>query len=1171
MRYHFRECALDTERHELRRAGELVPVRPRVFGLLVHLIENRDRAIPKSELFHRLWPKRVVSDATLNSCVKELRSAVGDSGEAQRVVQTIHGHGFRFVAGVEADALALPAAPISRAAPQKPAESLPQEYKHVSVLVCSIADSESHARRLGPESMDALMQDFLARARRTVERFGGTVSEWTSDGFVALFGAPAALEDHSRRAVQSALQLQSMLAGQALQCGRGDAAPVLARMGMDTGTIVVGRLAADADRLFTAAGETTQRAARLHQTAAPGELLASEASFRLLESEICARQVESIDGAPVYRIDRITLQRGGVPQRASRRLSRFVGRERELALLRERLARAQSGTGQIVCVAGEPGIGKSRLLHEFRALMSDAGALCWADAYCLAHHATTPYFPLIGLLHRLFGVTEHDAPQMIADRLQSALRAAGITADDARALLLELLNLPTDAESLAELPPETRRVRAFGYLTQLLLRQGAQRPCVIAIEDAHWIDATSEAFLEQLIARLAGVPVLLIVTYRDGYRPPWTASSTFTQLALPGLTADESVTLIESVPRKVCLSQDHKRRIIASSQGNPFFLEEFAWTLAADAAGDTERMPVPDTVQAVIAARIDQLDAAEKRLLQIAAVIGSPVDETLLAAASECRLDALASSLSQLQSREFLYQTAATPIAEFTFRHALTQEVAYRSLLAGTRKRYHRRIAEILDSDFPLAKVSCGGSVCGPGPPPECRSACRTPEILARHWAEADEPARAFEYLRRAGQRASECSANAEAVASFRQALAMIARLASSPELARSELEVLLMLGPPLMATAGFAAPAVEANYLRARELSREFGTHRQLFTAAWGLWLHNQTRGRIAAAKELVQQVLDLAEEIGATAYTLMAHHAAWTTSLTHGDLEQCRRHAQAGVQLYERSKHHSLAFLYGDHDPGLCASGTLATIEWLRGRPDTALELSRKNLVLSRTLTHAYSRVHALIDVMWIRSFRREPDELKDCALQAIELCTEHGFDSYLTVAKFRHGWALAHEDLDAGIAEMRANIDAYRALGMERHGTYFLALLAECQYRRGQIDAGLATIEEALALLALTAEERWIPEVRRLQGVLLLARSPTDEREAEATLIAALDAARAQGTRSFELRAATELARHWCGVKGSGRRARELLEPVYGSFSEGLDLPDLREAREVLANCA
>lgn len=1170
MRYRFRECAFDTERHELRRAGELVPMRPRVFGLLVHLIENRDRAIAKSELFQRLWPKRVVSDATLTACVKELRSAVGDSGDAQRIVQTIHGHGFRFVAGVQEDSIAPPAPPAARALSSKPAESPTEEYKHVSVLVCSLADSESHARRLGPESMHVLMQDFLATARRIVERFGGTVSEWTSDGFVALFGAPAALEDHGRRAVHSALQLQSMLATQTLPCQRGDAASMRARMGMDTGEILVGRLAADADRLFTAACETTRRAARLHQTAAPGEFLASETSYRLLESEICAQSVEPIDGAPVYRIDHITLQRGGVPHRAARTLSRFVGRERELALLSERLARAQSGMGQIVCVAGEPGIGKSRLLYEFRTLLSDAGALCWADAYCLAHHATTPYFPLVGLLRRLWGVTERDPSQMIAERLKSALRSAGITAEDAPALLIELLGVPIDAESLVDLPPGTRRVRTFVYLTQLLLRQGERRPCVIAIEDAHWIDATSEAFLEQLIARLASAPVLLIVTYRPGYRPPWTASSAFTQLALPRLTADESVTLIDSVPRKACLSQDQKRKVIASSQGNPFFLEEFAWTLAADAAGESERMSVPDTVQAVVAARIDQLDAAEKRLLQIAAVIGSPVEEVLLASVSECTPEALAASLSQLQSREFLYQTAAVPIAEFTFRHALTQEVAYRSLLVGTRKRYHRRIAEILDSDFPRTNGACDSDVCRPDPPPECRSACRTPEILARHWAEAEEPERSLACWRRAGQRASECSANAEAVANFRQALAMNARLAQSPERARTELELLLMVGPPLMARIGFSAPDVEAIYVRARELCREVGTPRQLFTATWGLWLHNQTRGRIATAKELVQQVLDLAEEVHASAYTLQAHHAAWTTSLTHGDLEQCRRHAQSGVRLYERSKHHSQAYLYGDHDPGLCAAGTLAITEWLRGRPDTALERSRETLELSRTLTHACSRLHPLIDMMWIRCFRREPDELREYALQAIALCTEHGFSSYLAVAKVRYGWALAHEDMDAGIAEMRANIDAYRALGMERHGAYFLTLLAQCEHRRGHIDDGLRTIEKARELIAVTAEERWLPEVHRLRGVLLLARSPTDTHTAEATLIAALDAARAQGTRSFELRAATDLARHWYG-NGSRRRARELLEPVYGSFSEGLDLPDLREAHEVLANCS
>ena len=934
MRYRFLDCTVDSQRRELRRAGELVPVRRRVFQLLLHLLEQRERAVSKAELFERLWPRRIVSDATLNSCIKELRRAVGDTGDTQRVIQTLHGHGFRFVARFEAEHTDTEAR--TPASHDRPLEALPmrgerastaaveREYKQVSVLVCSVADAESHAARVGAEAMDELMQSFLDTARTIIERYGGIISEWSGSGFSALFGAPVALEDHGRRAVQAATDLLASLA----RWGARDTVQV--RLGLNTGAVVVGHLAADPSRIYTAVGDTTWRARRVHDCAPPGSLLASDASYRLVEADTEAEPAGAVENSPTWRIRSVKLRRGGVPQRVVRKLSRFVGRDRELDFLCQGLRQAEAGRGNVICIVGEPGIGKSRLLDEFRTLEAAPSAF-HAETHCLAHQTSTPYFPIISLLRQLCGIVDSDGVGVVAAMVDEALRTAGIASHDARPLLLELLDVPGEAQLLAELSPEARRARSFSYLTQLIVSRATGNLCVLSVEDLHWIDATSEALLGQLIGRAEAFRMLILLTCRPGYRPLWATNSAVTQVALRRLSEAESADLIESVPRSPPLQQAVARQIIASAGGNPFFLEELTWTLAPDGATPGAHVAVPSTVQAVIAARIDQLPAADKRLLQIAATMGSRIDERLLRAVSEYDAASFSVSTHNLQSREFLYETVTVPASEYLFRHALTQEVAYQSLLSGTRAHYHQRIAETLERDFPDTSSS-------------------QPEVLAQHWAAANRFERAFGYWQRAGVRASKRSANREAVEQLRHALQMNDRLERTPEHLRARLDVLLALGPPLMATRGFAAPEVDDNYAEARELGRQVGTARQRFTAAWGYWLHNIQRGRISLAKALVKEIFELAARIDERDCWLQAHHAGWSMDLTHGDLESCRRHAEQGERLYNRATHHAQAYLYGIHDPGLCARGTIAVTAWFLGRPDEALQLASNTLELAR-----------------------------------------------------------------------------------------------------------------------------------------------------------------------------------------------------------------------------
>lgn len=807
MRYLFNDCVLDTERHELRRAGELVRLRPKVFQLLAYLIANRNRVISKQELFEQLWPKRIVGDATLNSCIMALRRAVGDRGESQHTIKTLHGQGHRFVASVveqphpspgdepkrdpvESPTDHTPEKPVAapalndsheqrvdvnvrgNALQPTPAVTPEKEYKQVTVLACAVANAKAHASRLGPEAMDQLMQAFFVLARRAMARYQGTVTEWLGDGFTALFGAPRALEDHARRAVLAARELEQWVSENEVINELRQAEHISIGTGLHTGAVLVGRLDTSPNQIYTAVGETTDLATRIRDLANPGTLLMSESTYRLVHTEVRAECRDAIDvegmstPMPVYAVQSIVQRRAGVPQRGERALSRFVGRERELAILHERLSHVEAGEGQVVSVAGEPGIGKSRLLYEFRRRLTDK-PVTYLEGHCLSYGGATPYLPVLSLLRQVCEIAETDTPDAITTAVRRRLEAAGIASHEAAALLVDLLGVPADSEVLERLSAEIRRERTFDYLRQLIVPISQRETCVLAVEDLHWIDATSEEWLAELVDRLAGAPILVLTTYRPGYRPPWLERSWATQLALPRLTSKDSGQLVRSIPRTPQLSNDLAQDILAKAQGNPFFLEELTWAVR-DQGKPLASPHIPDTVQAVLAARIDRLLAPDKQLLQTAAVIGTPLPLSLLGAVGDLSAEDLGSALARLQAAELLYELSA-PERTYTFKHALTQEVAYRSLLTRTRQELHRKIAEVLEKRFP-------------------DTVSHQPELLAHHYTEAHLADRAIGYWQRAGRRAGERAAYVEAIGHFERALEIVKTLPGTGERTRQEL-----------------------------------------------------------------------------------------------------------------------------------------------------------------------------------------------------------------------------------------------------------------------------------------------------------------------------------------------------------------------------------------------
>jgi predicted ATPase len=522
----------------------------------------------------------------------------------------------------------------------------------------------------------------------------------SGEGFLALFGAPVAQEDHARRAVLAACELRQRVHAPAAL--RGQAPGVALRLGLHSGPVVVGPRADAPQQPYIAAGATLQVVTWLQQRPAPDTILVSATTYALVQDEVEGEACESftLDEpsplAPVYAIHGLRRRRAGVPRRGARPLSRFVGRTQELALLHARLAQAVSGQGQVLGIAGEPGLGKSRLLAEFMHSLRRR-PVTYGEGHCLAYGRATPYLPVRDLLRQLWDLSDSVPALAITATVSQRLHEAGVDSEAETLLLLQLLDVPVELAPLAALDPPMRKARTFALLWHLIRHTSQRQPLVLAVENLHWSDPTSEEWLASLVERLGDMPVLLLATYRPGYQPPWLRHSAATQIALPRLSLHESLALLQSVPQAAQLPSPLHQTIVVKAAGNPFFVEELAWTVVEQGtyAGT---VPLPDTIEAVLAARLDRLPPDAKHLVQIAAVIGLEVPVPLLDQLAGLPEDALQWGLAHLQSTEFLYETQLFPESGYTFKHALTREVAYSSLLYERRHALHAQLVDVIET-----------------------------------------------------------------------------------------------------------------------------------------------------------------------------------------------------------------------------------------------------------------------------------------------------------------------------------------------------------------------------------------------------------------------------------------------------------------------------------------
>ena len=1097
------------------------------------------------------------------------------------------------------DGVASPQSAPSQSQPQAPATYTPQhlaeriraeqqamesrgaadgERKTITALFADLKGSTALIEGLDPEDARAIIDPALQLMMDAVHRYDGYVAQALGDGIFALFGAPIAHEDHPQRALYAALRMQEEMRGYGDQVRLKHGIPLQMRVGINTGEVVVRSIRKDDLHTdYVPVGHSTNLAARMEQMANPGSIVISEYTRKLTEGyfELKALGAAEIKGVEeplnVYEVTGAGPLRTRLQVSARRGLSRFVGRHAELDQLQQVLAHAKSGRGQIVGVMGEPGLGKSRLFHEFK-LTSQNGCLV-LEAFAVSHGKASPYLPLIELLKTYLDITPEDDERKRREKVTGKMLALDRSLEDSLPYLFSLLDIEDPSSSLQQMDAQIRRRRTFDALKKLFLRESLNQPLLLIFEDLHWIDTETQGFLDMLSESVASAQLLLLGNYRPEYRHEWGTKTYYTQLRLAPLGTAEAAELLTFLLGSDASLKALKALILEKTEGTPFFMEEVVQTLEEEGGLSGERghyrletapteLQISPTVQGVLAARIDRLTPAEKGLLQQLSVIGRQFPLSLIkhvVSQSEAELYRV---LSALQAKEFLYEQPAFPEVEYLFKHALTQEVAYGTVLQERRKVLHERTGHAMEALY-TEKLDDHYSE------------------LAHHYSQSENTEKAVEYLHFAGQQAVQRSAHGDAITHLSRATDLLKTLPDTPTRAQQELSLQLALGVPLQSTRGWSAPEVGRVYGRARELCRGGGDAAQVIPILWGLTLFHLIRGELKSADEIAEQCHSTARGAAEATLPLAAHYAKGLVVFSLGEWEPARAHCEHGLALYDPQLHVSLVSLYTD-EPGTGCQGLLALVLSSLGYLDQGLQHSRAALAMARQLAHPFSLNTALIFALWVCQYRRDWPALGELAAAALAGAEEHGFAYRIMWSTVWRGRALAEQEQEGkGIAQIREALAALRTTGAEWMRPYGLALLAEAYGKADQTESALSVLAEAVDIVSKTGERFYEAELFRLTGALTLQNAergvhraetraqsltPNPHAEAESCFQKAREVARQQNAKLFELRAATSLARLWQG-QGKTTEARELLAPVYNWFTEGFDTADLKDAKVLL----
>ncbi len=1049
---------------------------------------------------------------------------------------------------------------------QAAADAAGGERKTVTALFADIKGSMDLMERLDPEEARAIVDPALKLMIDAVHRYDGYIVQSTGDGIFALFGAPVAHEDHAQRGLYAALRVQDEMAKYSAGLRAAGNPPVEIRIGLNTGEVVVRSIRTDdAHTEYTPIGHSMSLAARMQTLAPTGSIVITEQTQKLtagyfdLKPLGPARIKGVTDPINVYEVIGIGPLRTRLQRSASRGLSKFVGRRAELEQLDKALELARGGRGQIVAAMAEAGVGKSRLFHEFK--MRRQSECLVLEAFSFSHGKASAYLPVIDLLKSYFRIADRDDERTRREKVTGKVLALDRALEETLPHLFALLGIPSGDAGLNEMDPAIRRRRTHEAVKSLIVRESLNQPLIVIFEDLHWIDAESEALLSSIADSIGTAQILMMVNYRPEYRHNWGHKTYYTQMRLDPLGTENSAELLSAMLGEAAALAPLKSSIIERTEGNPFFIEEMVQVLfdrgvlvrngTVSLAKPLTSIAIPSTVKGILAARIDTLAPTDKELLQSLAVIGKEFPIGLVRRVVGKRDDELAPMLANLQAAEFIYEQPAIPENEYTFKHALTQEVAYDSVLIERRRILHERTATALEAMFGATLDDHLAE-------------------LANHYSHSANAPKAIDYLRRAAEQASRRSAYNDAIGYAREALLRIGTMPESRERDYLELKIQMILGPLMVSKQGFSSPEIAGTLARAQELCRRAGETPEMFGVMFGLWSFDHASGRLRESRVLAEQLLTLAARVGSDLATAGAHNAMGSTQLWMGEFSAAREHQELVADIYDRDIPLYLPSLQAPVIPSRCH---LAWILHIGGYPEQARQRMREADELATQLRRPFSQAFVHVYAIVLNHFRREYADVRARSETLIEVSTEYGFPYWLAAGRMCLARTIAGEGyeqgdqaaLTTGFAMLKEASEHLAASNADLIYSFSFVLLAEVCLLMKRPDESLRVLEQGSERAEQLDHRLLEAEIHRLRGETMLML-PDGTAKAEQCFRRAIETAVRQQACSWELRAAMSLARL---LADTGRRdeGRATLAPVFAQFTEGFDTSDLRTAKALL----
>ena len=1038
------------------------------------------------------------------------------------------------------------------------------ERRQLTVMFCDLVESTTLSSRLDPEDYRDVVRAYQRVCTEVIQRFDGHIAQLLGDGLLVYFGYPQAHEDDAHRAVRTGLDILGALGALNTRLQQVKGIQLGVRLGIHTGLVVVGDMGGGGRQEQLALGEVPNVCSRIQGLAAPNTIALSEATARLVQGyfecqDLGAQTLRGVSQPlKVYHV----LGESGVHSRLDvaqiRGLTPLVGREQEVGLLFERWEQVKSGQGQVILLSGDAGIGKSRLVQMLKEHVANQPHTRW-ECRSSPYFENTALFPVTDLFQRLWQFQAADTPNEKLGKLEQMLSQYRFPVEETVPLFAPLLALPLPENHYPplNLSPQRQRQKTLETLVAILLERAEHQPVLFIVEDLHWTDPSTLELLNLVIEQIPTAALCALFTCRPHFQPAWHHRSYMTEMTLHHLSHTQAAQIVTGVTDGKTFPLEVLQQILEKTDGVPLFVEEITKAILDSGylketdghyvlAGALSSLAIPATLQDSLMARLDRLVTA-KGVAQIGATIGRQFAYDLLQAVSQLDASTLQRELGRLVEAEIIYQRGLPPQASYLFKHALIQDAAYQSLLKSTRQQYHQRIGQVLESQF-SATVD------------------HQPELLAHHYTEAGLTEKAVHYWHTAGQRASERSAHLEAISHCTTGLELLKTLPETPERTQHALTLYIALGAALQMAKGLAAPEVEHAYTRARELCQQVGETPQLAPVLFGLHRYYVGRLQLHTARELGDTLLHLAQSAHDPSLAVIAHFALGNTQLYLGALSAARLHLEAGIALDTPDQHRAPVFRMGQ-DAGVGCLISAALTLWVLGYPSQALARRHDALTLAHALGPPYSLARARCWAAYVSQFCRDVPAVHMQAEAAVALATEKGFPFWGAIGTIMCGWALALQGQgEAGMAEVRQGIAAYRATGATLLVPYYCTVLADVAAHLGHTEEGLQALAEAHTLVEQHEERWWEAEVCRLRGVLLLRQPGTPQAEAETWLQRALDIARRQEAKSLELRAAMSLSRLW-QHQGKQAEAHALLAPIYGWFTEGFDTKDLQEAKVLI----